>query len=97
MTPHDASLEDATYTRDVLDLLDRAGVPTTCPPQLTPGQVERVLRLTPDYRRSLERDKWLVPTDRTPGRHARYSPADLARAILRYGLRTYWDDLDTDD
>lgn len=95
--PTDTTSGDLTYADDVLDLLDRAGVPTTCPPLLEPRHIEAVLGITRDQRRALEAAGWLARSGATPGGHARYSPADLARAVLRHSLRAYWDRLDPED
>ncbi|MFO7545488.1 MAG: hypothetical protein R6W77_08350 [Trueperaceae bacterium] len=76
------------------DVLDRAGVPTTCPPILEPRHVEAVLSINRSQRRQLEALGWLSPSHKTFGGQARYAPADLARAILEYGFRAYWSRLD---
>jgi hypothetical protein len=85
---------DTTYDRDVLDLLDRAGVPTRCPPILEPRHIEAVLHLTRPQRLQLAKVGILTPLPRRAYEHDRYRMVDVARAILEHGLPAYWHLLD---
>jgi hypothetical protein len=82
---------DALAPEDILDL---AGVPTTCPHVLEPRHVEAVFGLTRGRRLQLAAVGILEPLPRRAYQHDRYRHLDVARAILLHGLTPYWHRLD---
>lgn len=82
---------DAVAPADVLDL---AGVPTTCPPILEPRHVEAVFGWTRRRRLQVADAGILEPLPRGAYQHDRYRHVDVARAILLHGLQPDWNRLD---